>query len=83
MPFIQLNPIVFWVLVIWTLVWKGWALWEAARRGQKGWFLALFVISSLGVLEAIYIFFIAKAHHDKVADNRGLNADIPRINIDK
>ncbi|MDQ5962146.1 MAG: hypothetical protein QG669_539 [Patescibacteria group bacterium] len=65
MPFIQLNPIVFWVLVIWTLVWKGWALWEAARRGQKGWFLALFVISSLGVLEAIYIFFIAKAHHDK------------------
>lgn len=65
MPLIQLNPIVFWVLVIWTLIWKGWALWEAARRGQKGWFIGLFVISSLGVLEAIYIFFVAKAHHDK------------------
>ncbi len=73
MPMIQLNPIVFWILVIWTLIWKGWALWESARRGQKAWFVALFVISSLGVLEAIYIFFIAKAHNDKtptVTDSR-------------
>ena len=66
MPFIALNPIVFGIVVIWALAWKCWALWESARKGQKGWFLALFVISSFGVLEAIYIFFIAKAHKKEI-----------------
>ena len=68
MPFIQLNPLMFWIFVIWTLIWKGWSLWESAKRGQKGWFFALFVISSLGILDMIYIFFVAKAHKSKVAD---------------
>lgn len=47
-------------LVIWALAWKGWALWLAARRGEKIWFLILLVVNTLGILEIIYIFFIAK-----------------------
>ena len=45
---------------IWSLVWKGWALWIAARRGHKVWFIALLVINTLGILEIIYIFTIGK-----------------------
>ncbi len=46
------------VLVIWTLFWKGWALWKSARRGEKYWFAALLIINLLGLLEMLYIFVI-------------------------
>jgi len=47
-------------LVLWSLAWKGWALWLAARRGEKIWFLILLVVNTMGILEIIYIFLIAK-----------------------
>ena len=46
--------------VVWSLAWKGWSLWLAARRGEKLWFFALLLINSLGILEIIYIFLVAK-----------------------
>lgn len=48
------------VIILWSLLWKGWSLWLAARRGQKVWFGALLIINTLGLLEIIYIFAIAK-----------------------
>lgn len=45
---------------LWTLPWKAWALWLAARRTEKWWFLALLIINTFAVLEIIYIFLIAK-----------------------
>jgi hypothetical protein len=50
------------LIALWSLVWKGIALWYAARRGEKGWFIWLLVINTLGVLEMIYIFGIAKRY---------------------
>ena len=52
-------PIVL-VIVLWTIVWKGLALWHAARRGQYWWFAILLVVNTLGILEIIYLFFVAK-----------------------
>lgn len=48
------------LISLWTLPWKGWALWLAARRGERWWFIALLLINTLAVLEIIYIFGIAK-----------------------
>lgn len=48
------------VVVLWAVVWKGLALWHAARRGQYWWFLILLVVNTLGILEIIYLFFVAK-----------------------
>ena len=49
-----------WVLiVIWTLVWKGIALWRAARAGQLGWFVALLFVHTVGLLEIVYLLFFA------------------------
>ena len=48
------------VFVLWMLVAKGLALWHAARRGKVGWFIAFLFINTLGILEVIYLFFIAK-----------------------
>lgn len=43
------------LLAIWELIWKGIALWRAALRHQAGWFVALLIISSAGILPIIYI----------------------------
>jgi methionyl-tRNA synthetase len=45
---------------LWSIPWKAWALWLAARRGDLWWFLIILIISTLGLLEMVYIFLIAK-----------------------
>ena len=54
------HPLTLRAIFLWTLPWKAWALWLAARRGDLWWFLVLIVVSTLGILEMIYIFFVAK-----------------------
>jgi len=52
-----------WLLVLgvlWTMPWKGVALWKSAKLGQKKWFIALLILNTLAILEIIYIFFIAR-----------------------
>lgn len=53
-------PAGFILLMVWSLFWKGFALWYAAKRGEQWWFIALLIINTVGILEIIYIFFIAK-----------------------
>jgi len=68
LPFLGFGVGILIGLITWSLVWKGWALWLAARRGEKIWFGVLLLVNTLGVLEIIYIFLIAKqkdthSHH--------------------
>ena len=46
----------FSVLIVWSVVWKGLALWKAAQQGDKYWFIALLVINTVGILEILYIY---------------------------
>ena len=46
-------------MLVWSLFWKGWALWLAARKGQKPWFIALLIINTVGILEIVYIFLFS------------------------
>ncbi len=48
------------LVVLWTLFWKGCALWTAGKRDEKKWFLALLILNTVGILEIVYIFYIAK-----------------------
>jgi len=45
---------------LWSLTWKGFALWRAAKNHDKAWFVALLVINTLGVLEMFYLFVFSK-----------------------
>lgn len=45
----------FVVVMVWAIAIKGYALWHAARNGQKEWFIALLVINTLGILELTYL----------------------------
>jgi hypothetical protein len=48
------------ILAIWSLIWKGWALWTAARKDDKAWFIALLIINAAGILEIFYIFVFSR-----------------------
>ena len=48
------------LLIIWSLFWKGLALWHAGRRGQVWWFVIMLVVNSIGLLEIIYLFAVLK-----------------------
>lgn len=41
--------------VIWSLIWKGLALYRSAHNEQKGWFIVLLVVNTMGILEIIYL----------------------------
>jgi len=55
------NLVLFVILsALWTIPWKGWALWRSARRGDRGWFVLLLIINTLAIIEILYIFIFSK-----------------------
>ena len=59
------GGVVLAIIVLWSLIWKGLALWRAARREESGWFVALLIFNTIGILEIIYYFLIAKTDKKK------------------
>ncbi len=55
----------FILISLWTLPWKGVALWKSARAQEKWWFIALLLINTIGILEIVYIFFFAPSTTQK------------------
>ncbi len=60
--FLQANPIALIAILVWTLAWKGVALWKAARLSHKWWFIVIMIANTVGILEIIYIYFIARKY---------------------
>jgi len=54
------NILLFVFILAWSIAWKGFALWKAARLSHKKWFIIILIINSIGILEIIYLFFIAR-----------------------
>ena len=55
-----LHAAIFVVLAIWTIIWKGTALWKAARNNQLVWFVVMLLANTIGILEIVYIFFFSE-----------------------
>lgn len=50
----------FILIMVWSLLWKGLALWHSSQRKQGWWFIILLLLNTAGILELIYLFAIAK-----------------------
>lgn len=55
-----LLPTWIWPLLLWSLIWKGLALWKSARGNQMVWFIVMLVLNTAGILPIIYIAFFQK-----------------------
>jgi len=56
--FIVLDYFSTWWMIpvlIWTITWKAIAAWKAARKGDKGWFVVIFVLNTFSIVPIIYI----------------------------
>lgn len=53
-------PFIVAVVAVWSLFWKGIALWRAANGKQKYWFIVMLVLNTMGILELVYLFRFAK-----------------------
>lgn len=58
--FFETNPSTFVFFGLWELVWKGLALWKAARNEQKYWFVVLLLVNTMGILPIVYLKFFQK-----------------------
>ncbi len=52
------RPEVYVLFLIWSLIWKGIALWQSARKKHLVWFIILLVVNTMGILEILYIFYL-------------------------
>ena len=50
----------FVILIIWSTIWKGLALWKAAKNDSLKWFVVLLVVNTAGILEILYIYIFSK-----------------------
>ena len=58
----ELMPI-FLIIILFELILKGFALWKAAKKDDKYWFIAILVLNTLGILPLIYLVFIKRDVH--------------------
>lgn len=56
----QLPPLAIFLIFLWSLLWKGLALWKASKLEQRNWFIALLIVNTIGIAELIYLFIFAK-----------------------
>jgi len=52
-------------IMVWSILWKGASLWVSARYANKWWFIALLLLNTVGILDAIYLFVIKKGKWPK------------------
>lgn len=56
----QISPAILFTLFLWSILWKGLALWRAVKNDQRNWFIVMLVVNTVGILEIAYLFFFAK-----------------------
>ena len=57
-------------LTLWSVIWTGLALWHAAKRQEKWWFVFFLIVHTLGIAEILYLVFVAKIFSQKPAPRK-------------
>lgn len=63
----ELSDPMFRVLLVGALLalpLKVMCLWKSAQNNQKGWFAAVLLLNTLGILELTYLFYFSKPKTD-------------------
>jgi Family of unknown function (DUF5652) len=63
------NPWIITLILLWTLPWKGYALWKAARADERNWFIVILILNTLAILDILYIFFFSNREAETFAES--------------
>ncbi len=55
-----IGGLLLFVVLVWSIVWKGLALWKSARTDSKVWFIVFLIVNTLGILEILYLYVFSK-----------------------
>ena len=55
----------FIILIIWSTIWKGIALWKSGRNNHIVWFVFIFILNTAGILPLIYVLFFSNKKKSK------------------
>ncbi|MGC9046572.1 MAG: DUF5652 family protein [Minisyncoccia bacterium] len=78
--------ILFWILFLVAIFLKGWALWKAGNLKHKAWFIVLFLLNTMGILDILYIFIFSKKiqnKQNKQIENQGMNQNLVDEKLEK
>jgi hypothetical protein len=64
------DPYLIVLILIWSLAWKGVALWRSAGLRHKYWFISILIVNTLGILEMIYLFFVARNYRVELVEEK-------------
>jgi hypothetical protein len=67
------SGMILMLALLWSLIWKGFALWIAAREEKKWRFIALLILNTVGIFEIVYIFVFSKWGKGYIAGLRNKN----------
>ena len=48
------------ILSVWSMIWKGFALYRAGSNHSPAWFVILLIFNTVGILEILYLFVFGK-----------------------
>ncbi len=72
------GALLLFLLMLAVIAIKGYALWHSAKRDEKGWFIALLIINTMGILELVYLYFVVgKWRNPKVKVEEKVNEPKP------
>jgi hypothetical protein len=54
------HPFLLTLIIVWSLFWKGLALWKSAQQKHKAWFIVLLIVNTVGILEILYLYIFSK-----------------------
>ena len=66
----SLARLLFTLVLIWSIIWKGIALWKSARNKQKVWFVLILILNTTGILEIVYLIFFQNKSGERVKDTK-------------
>jgi len=60
------------IISIWSLIWKGMALWKCGRNNQLAWFVIILIFNTAGILPIVYLLFF----QPKAVAKRGVQTKV-------
>ena len=85
-PTLVIFQLVGWlVLLVWTYTWKGFALWRAAQKKDKIWFIILLVVGfqTFGLLDLMYFAYLSTLEWDKLLSKFGIHVATQTVSDQK